>query len=102
MQAVLSGSIDKNVEVKNSLHQDGSGCFELAETFLVVKATNDFDDWFKLRFTDKLVKVAEQYILQGMLVSVVGRLEFECWNDNETQELRSCPVIIVSEIQLPY
>jgi single-stranded DNA-binding protein len=102
MQAVLSGSIDKNVEVKNILHQDSFGCFELAETFLVVKATTDFDDWFKLRFTDKLVKVAEQCISQGMLVSVVGRLEFECWNDNETQEPKSCPVIIVSEIQLPY
>ncbi len=101
MQAVISGNVGKSVEVKNILLPDSSGFFELAETSLSVKTNPDFDDWFKLRFTDKLIQVAEQYISKGMLLSVVGHLEFEYWIDRETQERKSCPVIIVSEIQLP-
>jgi single-stranded DNA-binding protein len=101
MQAVISGNVGKNVEVKNILLPDGSGFFELAEISLSVKTNPDFDDCFKLRFTDKLIQIAQQYILKGMLLSVVGQLEFEYWIERETQEHKSCPVIIVSEIQLP-
>jgi single-stranded DNA-binding protein len=100
MLVTLSGRTGRVVETNDVPRHDGSGSFQVAETSLAVNVAKDTADWFKLKFVgDALVKAAS-FIAKGAPVSVVGTLSFEHWND-EDGELRSKPVITVSEVQLP-
>jgi single-stranded DNA-binding protein len=100
MLVTVSGRTGRIVETNDVERHDGSGSFQIAETSLAVNVTKDTADWYKLKFVgDSLVKAAS-FIAKGALVSVVGTMTFEHWTD-EDGELRSKPVVAVSEIQLP-
>jgi single-stranded DNA-binding protein len=100
MLVTLSGNTGRAAEIKYIPRKDGSGNFAIAETNLAVKVTNEDTDWFKLKFLgDTLVKAAK-YIGKGVVLSVVGELSFETWDDEEGKPC-SRTVVNVSEIQLP-
>jgi single-stranded DNA-binding protein len=100
MLVTLSGNTGRAAEIKFIPRKDGNGHVSIAETSLAVKVSTEDTDWFKLKFIgDTLVKAAE-YIGKGVVLSVVGELSFETWDD-EDGEPCSRPVVNVSEIQLP-
>lgn len=100
MQVTLSGRTGCSTSTADVPRKDGSGSFQVADTRLAVKVTEDVTDWFKLKFTgDSLVKAAN-FLIKGSPISIVGDLTFEHWNDDDGN-LRAQPVVTVSEIQLP-
>jgi single-stranded DNA-binding protein len=100
MLVTVSGRTGRVVETNDVERHDGSGSFQIAETSLAVNVAKDTADWYKLKFVgDSLVKAAG-FIAKGAPTSVVGTMTFEHWTD-EDGELRSKPVVAVSEIQLP-
>ena len=101
MQLVISGYTGKAIEFKDFPRHDGSGSFQIAESSVAVKVGVDTPpDWYKLKFRgDRLLKAAA-YVAKGVLVSVIGTLTFEDWEDDDGNR-KSRPVLHVTEIQLP-
>jgi single-stranded DNA-binding protein len=100
MQVTLSGYTGKDTETNFIPLRNGNGNVMIAETSLAVKVTAEETDWYKLKFVgDRLTKVTE-YLAKGTLLSIVGDLTFENWNDKEGNP-QSRPVINVKELQLP-
>ena len=46
----------------------------------------------------RLAEVVNQYMAKGKRVRVIGRLEYQTWNDKTTGELRSRAVIVASQV----
>jgi single-stranded DNA-binding protein len=100
MQVTLSGHTGRSTSTSDVPRKDGSGYFQIADTALAVKVSEDATDWYQLKFIgDSLVKAAS-YLTKGCPVSIVGDLTFEHWNDDDGN-LRAKSVVTVAEIQLP-
>ena len=100
MLVTLSGRTGRAVQTNDVPRHDGSGSFQVADTSLAVNVTKDATDWHKLKFVGDSLVNAAGYIAKGVIVSVTGTLTFEHWDDGDG-ELRSKPVVTVSEVQLP-
>ena len=70
----------------NRIWQDQSG-----ET---CKAT----DWHRVTAWGRLAEVVKAYMATGKRVRVIGRLEYQTWNDKESGALRSRAVIVASQV----
>jgi single-strand DNA-binding protein len=57
-------------------------------------------DWFDLEAWGKTSEVMGNYVRKGGLIGIKGQLKFEEWSDKNTSELRSKPVILVTELEL--
>jgi single-stranded DNA-binding protein len=51
-----------------------------------------------VRAWGRLAKVVNQYMGKGKRVRVIGRLEYQTWNDKTTGELRTRAVIVASQV----
>lgn len=67
---------------------------------LAVRRTSDQTDWFDVEAWGKTGEVMGNYVRKGGLIGVQGQLKFEEWNDRTTGELRSKPVINVTQLDL--
>ncbi len=67
---------------------------------LAVRRTADQTDWFDLEAWDRKAEVMSNYVRKGGLIGINGQLKFEEWTDKQTNELRSKPVILVTELEL--
>jgi single-stranded DNA-binding protein len=100
MFVTLSGYTGRATSTADVPRKDGTGYFQISDTALAIKVTDDATDWYQLKFVgDALVKAAN-FLTKGSPISIVGDMVFESWND-ENGELRAKPVVTVSEIQLP-
>lgn len=100
MFVTLSGYTGRATSTADIPRKDGTGYFQISDTALAIKVTDDATDWYQLKFVgDALVKAAN-FLTKGSLISVTGDLTFESWN-NEDGELCAKPVVTISEIQLP-
>ena len=100
MFVTLSGYTGRATSTADVPRKDGTGYFQISDTALAIKVTDDTTDWYQLKFVgDALVKAAS-FLTKGSLISVTGDLAFESWN-NEDGELYAKPVVTISEIQLP-
>ena len=100
MFVTLSGHTGRATSTADILRKDGTGYFQISDTSLAIKVTEDATDWYQLKFVgDALVKAAS-FLTTGSLISITGDLTFESWND-EDGELRAKPIVTISEIQLP-
>ncbi|MFM6250423.1 MAG: single-stranded DNA-binding protein, partial [Dolichospermum sp.] len=66
---------------------------------LAVCRTADQTDWFDLEAWNKTADVMSNYVQKGGLIGVEDSLKFKEWTDR-TGELRSKPVILVSQLEL--
>lgn len=57
-------------------------------------------DWFACECWGKTAEVVGNYCRKGKQVGVTGRVEFEYWNDKNTGEKRSKPVVKVDRLDL--
>jgi single-strand DNA-binding protein len=55
-------------------------------------------DWHRITSWGRLAEVVNQYMAQGKRVRVIGRLEYQTWNDKATGEPRSRAVIVASQV----
>ena len=55
-------------------------------------------DWHRVTAWGRLAEVVNQYMGKGKRVRVIGRLEYQTWNDKRTGELRSRAVIVASQV----
>ena len=55
-------------------------------------------DWHRVTAWGRLAEVVNQYMGKGKRVRVIGRLEYQTWNDKTTGELRSRAVIVASQV----
>jgi len=55
-------------------------------------------DWHRVTAWGRLAEVVNQYMAKGKRVRVIGRLEYQIWNDKTTGELRSRAVIVASQV----
>lgn len=55
-------------------------------------------DWHRVTTWGRLAEVVNQYMGKGKRVRVIGRLEYQSWNDKTTGELRTRAVIVASQV----
>ena len=55
-------------------------------------------DWHRVTAWGRLAEVVKEYMATGKRVRVIGRLEYQTWNDKITGELRSRAVIVASRV----
>ena len=55
-------------------------------------------DWHSITTWGRLAEVVNQFMAQGKRVRVIGRLEYQTWNDKATGEPRSRTVIVASQV----
>ena len=55
-------------------------------------------DWHRITSWGRLAEVVNQYMAQGKRVRVIGRLEYQTWNDKASGEPRSRAVIVASQV----
>jgi single-strand DNA-binding protein len=55
-------------------------------------------DWHRVTAWGRLAEVVNQYMATGKRVRVIGRLEYQTWNDKESGALRSRAVIVASQV----
>jgi len=55
-------------------------------------------DWHRITSWGRLAEVVNQYMALGKRVRVIGRLEYQTWNDKATGEPRSRAVIVASQV----
>ena len=59
MQVTLSGHTGRTTSTSDVPRKDGSGYFQISDTSLAVKVSEDTTDWYQLKFIgDSLVKAA--------------------------------------------
>ncbi len=75
----------------------------LAKLNLAVKRLSSSDktpNWFDLELWGKTAEIATNYTNKGSLIAVEGELKFDTWEDSNTGEQRSKPVIKVNRLEL--
>ena len=79
-----------------------SGSVKCRLTLAVNRPTrrDDPPDWFELEIWGRTAEVAANYAKKGSLIGVQGSLKIDTWNDRNTGEKRSKPVINVSKLDL--
>jgi len=55
-------------------------------------------DWHRVTTWGRLAEVVNQFMALGKRVRVIGRLEYQSWNDKATGEPRSRAVIVASQV----
>ena len=55
-------------------------------------------DWHRVTAWGRLAEVVNQYMAKGKRVRVIGRLEYQTWNDKTSGELRTRAVIVASQV----
>ncbi len=55
-------------------------------------------DWHRVTAWGRLAEVVNQYMGKGKRVRVIGRLEYQSWNDKTTGALRTRAVIVASQV----
>ena len=60
--------------------------------------TGKATDWHRVTAWGRLAEVVNQYMATGKRVRVIGRLEYQNWNDKTTGEPRSRAVIVASQV----
>lgn len=61
---------------------------------------DDPPDWFELEIWDRNAEVAANYVKKGSLVGIQGSLKIDTWNDRNTGDKRSKPIIRVKSLDL--
>ena len=61
---------------------------------------SDQPDWFNLEMWGKTAEIAGNYVNKGKLIGIQGSLKIETWEDRNTGNPRSRPVIKVSRLEL--
>ena len=64
------------------------------------RCRDDEPDWFNLEIWGKQAQVAADYVKKGSLLGVVGSFKLDRWNDRNTGEDRSKPVVRVDRLEL--
>jgi len=64
------------------------------------RSKSDEPDWFELEIWGKTAEVAGNYVRKGKQVGIVGALKFDRWQDKNTGEERSRPIIVVDQLDL--
>ncbi|BAQ66101.1 single-stranded DNA-binding protein [Geminocystis sp. NIES-3709] len=57
-------------------------------------------DWFELEIWDKTAEIAANYVKKGSLVGIQGSLKIDTWNDRNSGDKRSKPLIRVNNLDL--
>jgi single-strand DNA-binding protein len=79
-----------------------SGKVKCRLTLAVNRATkrDDSPDWFELEIWDRTAEVASNYAKKGSLIGVQGSLKIDTWDDRNSGEKRSKPIIRVDKLDL--
>ena len=79
-----------------------SGAKKCRLTLAVNRRTkrDDPPDWFELEIWDRTAEIASSYVRKGSLIGIQGSLKIDTWNDRNTGEKRSRPVINVDRLDL--
>lgn len=56
--------------------------------------------WFDLEMWGNIAEVAASYVKKGSTIGIVGELVIDKWNDKNTDQERSKPLIRVSNLEL--
>ncbi len=64
------------------------------------RSRDDEPDWFNLEIWGKQAQVAADYVKKGSLIGITGSFKVDSWNDRNTGETRSKPVVRVDRLEL--
>ena len=60
---------------------------------------DDPPDWFNLEVWDKQAEFVGNYVRKGSSIGITGRLKLDTWEDRNTKEIKSRPVIRVTSLE---
>lgn len=72
----------------------------LAAVSVAVRRTKEITDWFTVEAWSRTAEVMLQYVRKGTWVEISGQLEIQFWEDRQTGEIRSKPVVKVDDLGL--
>ncbi len=61
---------------------------------------NKETDWFDIKLWGRQAEIASEYVRKGSLVGIMGQVDFDTWNDKNSGELVTKPVIAATDIRL--
>ena len=64
------------------------------------RSRNDQPDWFNLEIWGKQAQVAADYVKKGSLIGITGSFKLDSWQDRNTGENKSRPVVRVDRLEL--
>ncbi len=64
------------------------------------RSRDEEPDWFNLEIWGKQAQVAADYVKKGSLIGISGSFKIDTWNDRNSGESRSKPVIRVDRLEL--
>ena len=78
-----------------------SGSIVANFTLAVNRRSRDEEpDWFNLEIWGKQAQVAADYVKKGSLLGIIGSFKLDRWNDRNSGEERSKPVVRVDRLEL--
>jgi single-strand DNA-binding protein len=92
---VIGGTVGRDPEIRAT----GQGT-KVASFSIAVDCGKEKTEWFDITCFEKQAELAEQYIVKGSTVIVVGRLQQSTWEDKNGGGKRSKVVIIANNLQL--
>ena len=57
-------------------------------------------DWFDIEIWGKPAEIAGEYVKKGSLIGIEGKIRWDSWNNKETGELMTKPLVIADNIRL--
>ncbi|MDD9898653.1 MAG: single-stranded DNA-binding protein [Candidatus Melainabacteria bacterium] len=61
---------------------------------------NKETDWFDIKLWGKQAEIAGEYVRKGSLIGIAGGVDWDYWNDKNTGDLVTKPVIMGNELRL--
>lgn len=72
----------------------------LATVSVAVRRTKEITDWFTVEAWSRTAELMLRHVRKGTWVEISGQLEIQTWQDRQTGEIRSKPVVKVYDLGL--
>jgi single-strand DNA-binding protein len=96
-QVTIVGRVGQDPELRYFESGNSLASFSLA----VNRPTkNKETDWFDIKLWGRQAEIAGEYVRKGSLVGILGQLDFESWNDKNSGDLVTKPVIAATDLRL--
>jgi len=99
----LLGNVGKDPDIKYTTGGTAVASFSLATTSRFKDKSGDWQektDWHSLKAFGKVAELVEKFVHKGKQLCLVGKLDYQSWEDKETGQKKYKTEIVVDELVL--